>query len=59
MGSTISRILPNFYFVVDFDNFKDDSNKLMKKLKINKKIDFINNFKMPNKREISIKDQSI
>ena len=29
----------------------------MIKLKINKKIDFINNFKMPNKREISIKDQ--
>jgi len=49
--------LRNFYFVIDFDNFKDDSNKLMLKLKINKKIDFINNFKMPNKREISITDQ--
>ena len=49
--------LRNFYFVVDFDNFAEDSNKLIKKLKTNKKIDYIKNFKTNNKREISNKDQ--
>jgi len=51
--------LKNFYFVVDFDNFIGDTNKLIKKININKKIDNIDSFKLPNKREISIKDQEI
>ena len=49
--------LKNFYFVIDFDNYIGDTNKLIKKININKKIDNIDSFKMPNKREISIKDQ--
>ena len=50
--------LKNFYFVADFDNFLEDSHKLLEKFNTNKKIDYIKNFKT-HKREIPIKDQEI
>ena len=51
------RNLKNFFFVADFDNLLNDSNKLLEKLKIKKKYD-LDNFKI-NKREVFENEKDI
>ena len=50
--------LKNFFFIIDYENYNNECNKLMKKIKPKKKIEYFDNFKI-NIREIPENEKNI